>query len=211
MYSELITEYWFPTPIYIENISDTKNLNNYLESHIVNWAKNDEGIKNSNINGWHSKTNMHLLSEYKPLVDIINHTSNKLFKKENIKGNPIIGNMWANINPKESYNLVHSHANSIYSGVYYIKTPENCGDLILEDPRPFSHFQKIPRIDNNEKAQNFKSVNYKPIEGRIIIFPSALMHYVGTNLSDDIRISVSFNILIDTLQNIVKPEDIERN
>jgi len=41
----------------------------------------------------------------------------------------------------------------------------------------------------------FRETHYKPIAGRLIMFPSWLMHCVDPNESNDIRISVSFNFL----------------
>jgi uncharacterized protein (TIGR02466 family) len=41
----------------------------------------------------------------------------------------------------------------------------------------------------------WREVHYKPIAGRLIMFPSWLNHCVDPNESNDIRISVSFNFL----------------
>ena len=57
-------------------------------------------------------------------------------KDYGITGKLGLGNMWANINPTYSYNKTHTHPNSMWSGVYYIKVPKNSGKLFLEDPRP---------------------------------------------------------------------------
>ena len=59
-----------------------------------------------------------------------------------------LGNMWANINPTYSYNKTHTHPNSMWSGVYYIKVPKNSGKLFLEDPRPGPNTHMPKRVDN---------------------------------------------------------------
>ena len=46
-------ELYFSTPVYIKDIG-TPEYNKYLEEKIVNWSKNDEGLKKTNMYGWHS-------------------------------------------------------------------------------------------------------------------------------------------------------------
>ena len=45
-------------------------------------------------------------------------------------------NLWANINPKGSYNNSHNHPGCDISGVYYVKVPKGkCGNIAFNDPR----------------------------------------------------------------------------
>ena len=60
----------FPTPIYIADIKHP-TLNQELERDIVAWSKKDKGIVRTNVQGWHSHTNMAELPEYKKLVDML--------------------------------------------------------------------------------------------------------------------------------------------
>jgi len=110
-----------------------------------------------------------------------------------------LGNMWANINPTYSYNKTHTHPNSLWSGVYYIKVPKNSGKLFLEDPRPGPNTYMPRRIDTLPE-QLWRIVAYEPIEGRLIFFPSWLPHGVDINMNTEKgeknwRVSVSFNFI----------------
>ena len=40
----MITEYHFPTMIYIKDFPDSEKLNKYLEEHIIRWSQNDKGV-----------------------------------------------------------------------------------------------------------------------------------------------------------------------
>jgi uncharacterized protein (TIGR02466 family) len=40
---------------------------------------------------------------------------------------------WAIVNGKFASDSVHNHPNSILSGVYYLKAPENCGGIYFSD------------------------------------------------------------------------------
>ena len=129
----MIKEGFFPTIIYAD---DFKLNTNDLAQNIINWAKEDKGLTKTNVNGWHSTTDMQDKPEYKPLVDELFKMINKVFEEECLDKQPVLGNMWANINPSGGYNKPHVHPNSLFSGVYYVKTPSNCGRLICQDPRP---------------------------------------------------------------------------
>ena len=66
----MIRELHFPTPIYIADIKHP-TLNQELERDIIAWSKQDKGIVRTNVQGWHSTTNMHELPQFKKLVDTL--------------------------------------------------------------------------------------------------------------------------------------------
>ena len=189
----MIKEAFFPTFVYAKDI----NLNlNLLTKEIVEWSKKDEGLRKTNVNGWHSKTHMHTIPVFKPLVDELYEMQREIYKEELLERKPKLGNMWANINYKGSLNMPHVHANSLFSGAYYIKVPKNSGFLKINDPRQGTHYIK-PAKKDKLPLHLASEINIQPQENRIIMFPSWLEHCVEMNQSDDIRISVSFNFLQD--------------
>jgi len=192
----MITEYHFPTPIYIKEIPNAVELNHYLEKQILRWNKEDpKGYNRTNINGWHSTTDMNKKKEYNPLMQELFAMQYEIFKKEFLTLKPVLGNMWANINYPSGYNRPHLHPNSLFSGVYWIKAPENSGSLMLYDPRPGVHTTMPDRKKGKLPSAVWREVHYKPRAGMIIMFPAWLWHEVQPNRSQDIRISVSFNFL----------------
>ena len=197
----MITEYHFPTSVYIKDLSNAVQLNQYLEQQIVKWSQIDpEGKKRTNVNGWHSKTDMNLKEEYNVLTKELFAMQNEIFAKEFLTMKPALGNMWANINYPGGYNRPHLHPNSLFSGMYWIKTPVKSGNLMLYDPRPGVHTTMPNRNADGPKEgqlppELWREVHYEPIAGRIIMFPAWVWHEVRTNESNDTRISVSFNFL----------------
>ena len=190
----MIRELHFPTPIYIADIKHP-TLNQELARDIIAWSKQDKGIVRTNVQGWHSTTNMHELPQFKKLVDMLYECQRTVYQQEHYESEPFLGNMWANINPPGGMNRAHQHPNSLWSGVYYIKAPKNCGDLKIDDPRASAAMFR-PRQKAHKLPQRlYRETHYKPIDGRCIMFPSWLMHCVDPNESNDIRISVSFNFL----------------
>jgi uncharacterized protein (TIGR02466 family) len=138
---------------------------------------------------------MHNIPVFKPLVDELFTMMNEIWKEEWLDREPVLGNMWANINPPGGYNAPHIHANSLFSGVYYIKAPKNSGELVCSDPRPGVQLNMPARIKGQPPKHLWREVRLQPQEGRIIMFPFYLWHNVEPNKSNDIRISVSFNFI----------------
>ena len=175
----MITEYHFPTPVYIKEIPNARELNFYLEKNILQWNKKDpKGVNKTNVNGWHSQTDMNKREEYNPLTK-----------------QPVLGNMWANINYPGGYNRPHLHPNSLFSGVYWIKTPANCGKFMIYEPRQGAQCTMPNRKEGKLPPELWREVHYTPRAGTIVMFPAWLWHEVRPNQSNDTRISVSFNFL----------------
>ena len=77
------------------------------------------------------------------------------------------GNMWANINPPGGMNRAHQHPNSLWSGVYYIKAPKNCGHLKIDDPRSVACMSRPKQKEGEKPARLFRETHYEPIAGRM--------------------------------------------
>ena len=188
----MIREEFFPTSVYGKDIQLD---NNKLAQDIINWSNQDPGLKKTNYKGWHSQTNMHTKAEYRPLVDELMTMCKEIFKEEWLDREPVLCNMWANINPKEGLNQPHIHPNSLFSGVYYIKSNPQAGRLKIYDPRPGAQIIMPIRREGQPPKHLWRDSNLDPFPGRILMFPAWLWHSVEPNKSNDIRISVSFNFI----------------
>lgn len=193
----MIIEQFFPTIIYGKDIELD---NRQLAKDIVNWSNQDKGVSKTNIKGWHSTTDMAAKSEYSQLVKELVVMQKEIYKEEHLDREPRIGNMWANINPPGGMNSPHIHPNSLFSGVYYVKSNPKAGRLKIYDPRPGVQFNMPSRKEGDPGKDLWRDVNIDPIPGRIIMFPAWLWHSVEENISDKTRISVSFNFIQDGFQ-----------
>ena len=188
----MIKEEFFPTNIFGKDI---KLDNDKLAQDIFNWSNQDQGVQKTNYKGWHSTTDMASKPEYQHLVNEIKIMCKDVFKEEWLDREPVLGNMWANINPKDGLNQPHIHPNSLFSGVYYIKSNPQAGRLKIYDPRPGVQIVMPIRKEGQLPKHLWRDVNLDPIPGRIIMFPAWLWHSVEPNQSNDLRISVSFNFV----------------
>ena len=193
----LIKEQFFPTTVYGK---DLQLDNNTLAQHIIQWSQSDQGVKKTNMNGWHSTTDMHLKKEYQVLVDELYKMQHEIYQEEWLDRKPMLGNMWANINYSGGYNRPHVHPNCLFSGVYYVKTQPQCGELVVNDPRPGIQTMMPTRKSGQPPKHLWREAHIEPVQGRLIMFPAWLWHCVEPNQSNDMRISVSFNFVQEGFQ-----------
>ena len=181
------TPYWY-TQIWEFMRSETRvTFNDDFIGYILNEAEKKESTIKSNRGGWQSEIVKHNDENYKPLVDeiveFVRHL-NLPIKKFEIK------QLWANVNRKNDYNIVHQHGNYDLSGTYYVKVPKNSGRLMFRDPRPGA-------ISNSFMSKNFDKGELHGVnilEGMLVMWPAYLDHLVEPNKTDDERISISFDI-----------------
>lgn len=99
-------------------------------------------------------------------------------------------NSWSHIQTKGSYIVEHTHPNSRISGVLYLNTDKDSNNLTFKNPNPYS------TIENPVKQTDFNygTATYPAENGRLILFPSWLVH--GSNYQENKtnkRIVISFN------------------
>ena len=191
----MIIEYHFPTIIYIKDIPNALQLNQYLEQKIIQWSQQDKGEQKTNAGGWHSTTDMNKKEEYTVLMKELFNMQHEIYQKEHLDLKPVLGNMWANINYPGNSNRPHLHPNGLFSGVYWVKAPEKSGNLMVYEPRPGAQCTMPNRKKGELPPEIWREVHYQPKAGTAVMFPAWLWHEVKPNESNDIRISVSFNFL----------------
>ena len=186
-------ELMWPTPYWHTQIwdfmrSETRvTFNEDFTNYILNEAETKPSVKKSNRGGWQSESISATNENYKPLIEQIT----EFLKHLNLDIKEVsIPQMWANVNKKGDWNIIHQHAQYDLSGTYYVKVPKDSGRLTFRDPRPgaIGNIFMVNRFDKGE----FMNMNL--IEGLLVIWPSYLDHYVEPSNSDEERISISFDI-----------------
>ncbi|MEL6376766.1 MAG: TIGR02466 family protein [Pseudomonadota bacterium] len=100
--------------------------------------------------------------------------------------------IWINILPEGGGHGSHLHPHSVISGTAYVLMPEGTSALKLEDPRSARMMAAPARLqDAPKELQSFVSIS--PKSGDVLLWESWLRHEVPMNLSEDNRISISFN------------------
>lgn len=109
-----------------------------------------------------------------------------------------ITNSWVNRHRRGHSAGPHVHHNSLISGVLYLRTTENSGDLVFHR-NVLSLVPFPPALDldmDTFNLYNCKSWGHKPKTNDICLFPSVLMHSVDANESDEERWCLAFNVFV---------------
>ncbi len=196
---------YFPTMVYQYDVQSCEPLNDTLLE--ITYAERETGVAKNKSNtaelgSWHSATNLHKNSAYNPILNEIDAALSRISAELNYAKDQAlkVTSMWSIINPPGNGNRAHVHPNSLWSGVYYVQAPENAGKIEFIDPRTVIIMNQ-PKYETKRKRprETWTKVNFKPIPGRMIIFPAWLYHGVDTNMSKEKgragdRVIISFNI-----------------
>lgn len=186
--------------ISISSELEFKNIQEKLIDYIYELKKNDpDGIVRSNVNGWHSETDLEKREDFKIFLDFILQSISKSCSSYFSSGTDIvIKSCWANINSPGGMNDWHQHPGCDMSGCLWIKCPKDCGAFVFRNPFDYDFYSWIVNFNHNTKEKYKISHNYyfSPIEGNMILFPANIYHKVLENNSNKDRISLAFNIKI---------------
>jgi uncharacterized protein (TIGR02466 family) len=97
----------------------------------------------------------------------------------------------------------HCHNTAHLSAVYYIAVPEaeEPGSLVFFDDARVNEICPGLGSENTDIIADWNyfnqlQVGYEPVEGRLIIFPAKQRHAVSPNQSEELRVSLSFDIVL---------------
>ncbi|MEM6637560.1 MAG: TIGR02466 family protein [Pseudomonadota bacterium] len=100
--------------------------------------------------------------------------------------------IWINILPEGGIHTAHLHPHSVISGTTYVVMPPDTSAIKFEDPRLPMMMAAPPR--KKDAPDDLKPFFYvKPAVGDVLLWESWLRHEVPMNMSEDDRVSVSFN------------------
>ena len=186
----------FKVPIFdVQTTIDTQSLIDYAYE-LKNKSK---GRVVSNVSGWQSND----LNKNLPVFDELKNTINKFaqdlheyidLKKGSLN---ILDNLWFNINSKGSSNRPHTHQGSVFSGVFYLKAPENSGRIVFTNPNKLIEYHFDRDRVNSFNHYTSSSRWYEPKQSKLIMFPASLEHYVEGHTADEDRVSIAFNTKLD--------------
>lgn len=195
-------EVWFHTPVWARQIIEHEQINRDILAVMDRLERETESITRSNVGGWHSHDQIHRRDDMAEIRRIIGKScvGCAAFMEFDFDGfELVIKEMWLNKNGPGDFNKAHIHPNAILSGAYYVRTPENSGNIEFYDPVPARLMNVYPV--KTHKRINAQAAEYKAREGLLVIFPSWLQHAVQPNKSDEFRVSLSFNVSFRAIRN----------
>lgn len=195
--SQYAVEAWFPTSIYIsDNVCN--HLLNDLEKHSKEVVKKYSSSRDGylNVDSTHLST-IFLYKEYpfNELMEYILLHSEAFFNHLGITHAKLTPrNMWVNISDKGDYNFPHTHTGVALSGVFYVKgNPKN--EIVFYND---SYINKNMISSSQLNPLSYKTCSYSCETGRLLLFPSTLLHGNPKQDFDGEKIAVSFNLILDS-------------
>ncbi|RST48680.1 2OG-Fe(II) oxygenase family protein [Variovorax sp. MHTC-1] len=155
--------------------------------------------------GWQSGQALHEREDFRDLVSCVRRGVTSILRFLRIGHDAFeITACWATVLAKGAAHKIHSHPNNFLSGVYYVRTQPGSDTINFHDPRRQTAVIRPPVVELT--ADNTDQVVVKVRNGALLMFPSFLEHSVDANLSEEERISVSFNVMFSSFtQQLSKP------
>jgi uncharacterized protein (TIGR02466 family) len=182
----------FSIPVYISSLD--------IDDDTVTLIENTEFKRLDINNGDRSKDTYILNSErFKNLRSSIMNHVDRLVKEVFFVEKYInfeMKNSWIMRHTTGDYAGGHVHPNSMLSGILYIKTDDQSGNLIFKkSPNHLTVFSgnlELPVKEYN--IFNSTSWSITPKTNQLIIFPSHLVHEVTRCISNNVRYCIAFNL-----------------
>jgi hypothetical protein len=204
----------FSTPLVVFEVPDAASLNADLRRVIEQREKTHPSTQHSNVGGYQSSWDMDKWGGAPAikLLAIGRNVANRVTTDvDGIAGQgPHPGyfavtwqaNMWANINRSGHGNEYHCHRGSYWSGVYYVDDggidadPSLGGEIEFMDPRGPIPTMLAPHLRVAVSPNRSSTERVRPRAGRMILFPSWVMHQVRPYRGSAERISIAFNLTV---------------
>jgi len=187
----------FSTPVFVEDVKDTNLEKEALIKLVYKIKSREPSQQKTNVGGYQTK-GMKDSIEFQNLIGKLQTiiTENIHTYAFDCQLDIKVKNAWLNINNKGNKNRPHVHPCSEFACVYYLKTPQDCGNLVLLKNSTYrmDGIADLPAKETN--VLNCDSFFIQPEENRFVMFPGYVEHLVEKNNSNEDRISLSFNLSV---------------
>ena len=189
----------FPVPLLTFRLDEAETLNAELVREVAARRKAEPGIGRSNLQGWHSATDLFARTEpgHAALAEeidaIVAAATAKMVPdlpaemKRRHEG-------WINVSPTGAMNAPHDHTGAFWSGCYYVQVPDSpdpddktSGAIEFIDPRGSAGGMAIDAPFARSKY------TVRPAAGMCLLWPAFVKHWVHPNRSTEDRITIAFN------------------
>jgi len=182
----------FPTPLLETKVEVTQELLEFVDGLTYKRTPSGDGFMSADCNILDSPEISHIKQEVDKKVKIYFHG----ICKYNYNAEPELSSSWAIVHHHKDHAQAHLHANSIISGIWYLKTPKNCGNIsfMRDVMTPFGNTLMFDQMECNNI--NSFDCEVEPKKDMMYIFPSILRHRVYSNQTKSPRIALAFNYFV---------------
>ncbi|MBD1825613.1 hypothetical protein H6F51_24395 [Cyanobacteria bacterium FACHB-DQ100] len=205
-------ETWFPLAIYYEDLPDAAKHQQSLIKAVLQLEKEAIEPRNYPEMAWtgdiHGVNQIHTHPAFEWIVKQVEQHVAAYLQDIGVdlsKVDLYIQRAWPIVSRSEQEIGAHSHNTAHISAVYYIQVPtDEMGDpgslVFFNDARvnevcPGLGSENTDIVDSDNYLNQLYAA-YPPVEGRLLIFPAKQRHAVTMNETEELRMSLSFDIVV---------------
>ncbi|MBD2079644.1 TIGR02466 family protein [Leptolyngbya sp. FACHB-17] len=205
-------ETWFPLAIYYEDLPDAAKHQQSLIKAVLQLEKEAIEPRNYPEMAWtgdiHGVNQIHTHPAFEWIVKQVEQHVAAYLQDIGVdlsKVDLYIQRAWPIVSRAEQEIGAHSHNTAHISAVYYIQVPtDEMGDpgslVFFNDARvnevcPGLGSENTDIVDADNYLNQLYAA-YPPVEGRLLIFPAKQRHAVTMNETEELRMSLSFDIVV---------------
>lgn len=189
----------FETKIYEVVMPNFDNIKHQLLDTLIPMFHENSNHRNSEGTGkslyWQVDGQLHNHIEMKSILEFVTDHA-KIYWKElgyrNVDKLKIT-HSWANSTPKGGWIRQHNHLPCPVVGSFYIDATPEMSNIFFEHPlnsllahQPYNH----------EGKESFMNCIEVPVEpGKLVLFPGYLNHWTNKNITNKLRVGLSFNFM----------------
>ncbi|MHA6288241.1 TIGR02466 family protein [Maricaulis sp. CAU 1757] len=195
----------FATPLIEVRLPEAESWIKPLKGAIQARRMESPGIARSNIHGWHSDTDMlawggeAAQALARATMQVCGRFTRDIQAAQGQSRYEMGMEMWANMSPAGASNQLHCHPGSFWSASFYVDDGGDSegGRFVAQDPRfPTPRMVAPDLVYCDEAGQKQLSQQHvAPEPGKLVIFPSWMMHAVRPHNGPRERISIAMNVL----------------
>ncbi|ELS05082.1 hypothetical protein Xen7305DRAFT_00048210 [Xenococcus sp. PCC 7305] len=209
-------EPWFPLAVYYADVEDAAAQKESLVSAILKLEKKGHKRRVDSETAWtgdfHGVGRIQEDPRFSWIVGQIEAHTLAYLEELGIDLSKIdlyIQRAWPVVSREDQEVPPHAHHNAHVSAVYYVSVPENgthkSGAFTIYNDANFNEIiagigDEHTNAIKKRNPFNYEEGYYAPTEGRVLIFPSQQRHGVEANETGEMRISLSFDIVITSAE-----------
>jgi uncharacterized protein (TIGR02466 family) len=202
----------FPLAIYYDDLPDAEKYQQSLINAVLQLEQAGAEPRNYPEMAWtgdlHNVEQIHTHPAFSWIVEQVEWHTTVYLQELGVdlsKLDLYIQRAWPIVSRPDQEVGAHCHNTAHVSAVYYIKIPSETfndpGSLVFFNDARVNEVSPGLGSENTDivDADNYLNqlyTTYSPVEGRLLIFPAKQRHAVTLNASEEIRISLSFDIVI---------------
>ena len=196
----------FSTPIYQVDLQPDQStfdgMLKYMRRFDANFSKrqvrSDVGVFGDSLPGL-TTDRLHCFPEFQWLTEVLcEHVTEYLQSLSSVKArySIFVQKSWPVVcHPSGGQVQPHTHRNAHLSAVYYIQSDSQNKTGMIKFMAPLDHYSRTLPIVFNDIDSSF---SFEPLQGRLLLFPSSLMHYVDQYFGSISRYSVSYDLMLSS-------------